>query len=467
MQLISAQFLVFLPAVALFYYLIPNKFKYIWLFLTGICFYAAMDVWGLPVLAFTILTTYLAGRMLGSETVKNRKAVLFCAIGVNLLILALSKYTALTFLGAVGISFFMFMSISYCVDVYRGDLEAEKNLLKYALFISFFPNITSGPIERAGHMLPQFSNPRPFDYDRMRDGLLQMLWGYFMKLVIADRCAVLVSTVYGAPEKYAGTATLVASVFYTFEIYCDFGGYSNIAIGCARVLGYDLMKNFDSPYLSGSIAEFWRRWHISLSGWFKDYLYIPLGGNRKGTVRKYVNIIIVFILSGLWHGAGASFAIWGLLHGFYQVIGFGLKPVRDGLCRVLKIKRDGFSHRLMKIAVTFFLVDIAWIFFRVTDIKTALYMVGHFFKFTPWFLTDGSIYTLGLDRPNVILLMLSIAVLIITDIAGKRGISIREKLVGQEIWFRWIIYIAAIVLVVTCGIWGPGYDETGFIYVQF
>ncbi|WP_196808785.1 MBOAT family O-acyltransferase [Butyrivibrio sp. FC2001] len=397
----------------------------------------------------------------------KRKAVLAVVIISNLIILGLSKYSGLTFLSAVGMSFFMFMAIGYMVDVYRGDLYAEKNFFILALFISFFPQITSGPIERAGHMLRQFREPNDFSYERMRDGLLQMMWGYFMKMVIADRCAIIVGTIYGDPVKYAGTATLIASILYTFEIYCDFGGYSNIAIGCAKVLGFDLMKNFNAPYLSANVQEFWRRWHISLSSWFKDYVYIPLGGNRKGKTRKYINILIVFILSGIWHGANYTFAIWGLLHGVYQVAGHMLAPAREKLCEVFKVQKNSFSHRLIKIIITFMLVNIAWIFFRVQDIKAAVYMVLNIWKPAPWFISKGTIYELGLDRPNVLLLMASIGLLIGVDIANKYGISIAEKIKNQGIWLRWLIYIAAVVLIVTCGIWGPGYDAAGFIYQNF
>ncbi len=467
MQLISLQFLIFLPLVALINYIIPKKFRYIWLFIASACFYAALDVKGIPVLLFTIISTYLAGIFLEKSEGSFKKIILFSAIGANLLILALSKYSGISFFAVVGISFFMFMAISYCVDVYRGKIAAEKNIVLYALFVSFFSNVTSGPIERAGNMLPQFKEPKAFDYDRVIDGLLQMLWGYFMKLVIADRCAVIVGAVYSDPKAYAGTATAVAALLYSFEIYCDFGGYSNIAIGCARVLGYDLMKNFNSPYLSESIAEFWRNWHISLSTWFRDYLYIPLGGNRKGTLHKYINIIIVFIVSGLWHGAGFSFAIWGLLHGLYQVIGYILKPVRDKICELLKVERKSFSHRLLRIAVTFFLTCFAWIFFRVTDFNDAAYMALHLFEAHPSVLFDGTFYKLGLDRPNVILLVLSIMLLIAADVAGAMKIELRKKIMSQGLWLRWLIYITAIVVIVTCGIWGPGYNETGFIYSQF
>ncbi|SEK85151.1 D-alanyl-lipoteichoic acid acyltransferase DltB, MBOAT superfamily [Butyrivibrio sp. ob235] len=467
MQLISIQFLIFLPVMAFIYFLLPEKVRYIWLFLISWAFYLSLDLRGFPVLLFTSVSTYVGGRLLEKLEGGKKKAVLAVVICANLLVLALSKYTGLTFLSAAGMSFFMFMAIGYLVDVYRGDLYAEKNFLLLSLFISFFPQVTSGPIERAGHMLRQFRTPQNFSYDRMRDGLLQMMWGYFMKMVIADRCAILVSSIYADPVKYAGTATLIASILYTFEIYCDFGGYSNIAIGCAKVLGFDLMKNFDAPYTSATVQEFWRRWHISLSSWFKDYLYIPLGGNRKGTVRKYINILIVFVLSGLWHGATYTFAIWGLLHGIYQVLGHVLKPLRDRLCDTFNVVRNSFSHRLLKTLITFMLVNIAWIFFRVQDFASALYMVFHIWKPAPWFISKGTIYELGLDRPNVLLLLMSIGLLIGVDIANKHGIKVAEKITTQGIWLRWLIYIAAVTLIVTCGIWGPGYDAAGFIYQNF
>ncbi len=467
MQLISLQFLIFLPAMALIYFLIPAKLRYIWLFLISWGFYLSLDLRGFPVLLFTTVSTYVGGRVIEKSEGGKKKAVLAAVIIANLTVLALSKYTGLTFLSAAGMSFFMFMAIGYLVDVYRGDLAAEKNFLLLSVFISFFPVVTSGPIERAGNMLRQFRSPVNFSYDRMRDGLLQMMWGYFMKMVIADRCAIIVGAIYDDPVRYAGTATLIASILYTFEIYCDFSGYSNIAIGCAKVLGFDLMKNFDAPYMASTVQEFWRRWHILLSSWFRDYVYIPLGGNRKGTARKYVNVLIVFILSGIWHGATYTFAIWGLLHGLYQVLGYMLKPVKEKLCEVFNVEKNGFSHRLLKTITTFILVDIAWIFFRVQDIKSAAYMVLHILKPAPWFISKGTIYELGLDRPNVMLLLISLAILIGVDIANKHEIRIAERLSRQGIWLRWLVYIVAVTVIVTCGIWGPGYDAAGFIYQNF
>ena len=211
----------------------------------------------------------------------------------------------------VGISFYTFQALSYTVDVYRKDIYAEKNILKYALFVSFFPQLVAGPIERSKNLLIQFNKEHHFDYNRVKNGLLLMLWGFFMKLVIADRVAMVVDQVYNNYTQYAGFEIAIATVFFAIQIYCDFGSYSNIAIGAAQVMGFTLMENFRQPYFSKSVAEFWRRWHISLSSWFRDYLYIPLGGNRKGKVLKYINLMIVFLTSGLWHGASWHFVVWG------------------------------------------------------------------------------------------------------------------------------------------------------------
>jgi D-alanyl-lipoteichoic acid acyltransferase DltB (MBOAT superfamily) len=325
----------------------------------------------------------------------------------------------------------------------------------------------SGPIERAGNMLPQFKAPSDFDYDRMRDALLLMLWGYFQKMVIADRLSVVVNSIYSGYEKYPGTVLFLGTVFYTFEIYCDFAGYSNIAIGSAKLMGIDIMQNFRQPYLAGTIAEFWRKWHISLSSWLKDYIYIPLGGNRKGYVRKLVNLMIVFAISGLWHGAAWTFVIWGLLHGAYQILGIVLKPIRDNIVKVLKVERDSFSHRLFKIAVTFMLVNIGWIFFRAPSFGTAWHFLANMWKPTLWVLFDGTLFNLGLSAADMRLLILSLILLVVVDELNEKGISISKHITEQSLPFRWLVYIAAIVFVVTCGIWGPGYDAASFIYSSF
>jgi D-alanyl-lipoteichoic acid acyltransferase DltB (MBOAT superfamily) len=256
----------------------------------------------------------------------------------------------------VGISFYTFQALSYTMDVYRGDIYAEKNFFKYALFVSFFPQLVAGPIERSKNLLKQLQ-PHKFNYEDFRDGFLLMLWGYFLKLVLADRIAIFVDTVYKDYYQFGGMYIVVATMLFAVQIYCDFAGYSVIAMGAAQILGIKLMENFDAPYLSTTVAEFWRRWHISLTSWFRDYLYIPLGGSRKGKLRKYINIMIVFLVSGLWHGASLSFVLWGGLNGLYQVIGSLLMPVRDKLRELLGINRDKLGYKVAGAAVTYALDD--------------------------------------------------------------------------------------------------------------
>ena len=495
MQLVSLSFLIFVLAAITVYFLLPKKVRYIWLLAASWFFYYRLSGKLLILLIFVTLVTYAAGMLMGdfeesdkTQGKNKRKGIMVSGVVILVLLLGFFKYTGFmldtvkslqAFLGLeqagfvvsialpVGISFYVFQAIGYIVDCYKGKISVEKNYLKLALFISFFPNVMSGPIERAGNMLPQFNEPRSFDYDRMRDGLLLMLWGYFQKIIIADRLSVIVNSVYDSYESYSGTLLFIATVFYTFEIYCDFAGYSNIAVGVSKIMGIDIMQNFRQPYLSASIPEFWRKWHISLSSWLRDYLYIPLGGNRKGYGRKLLNIMIVFAVSGLWHGAAWTFVVWGLLHGLYQVVGSVLGPSRDKLVEALKIDRKSFSHILLKILVTFMLVNIGWVFFRAPSFGVAAYVLTHMWKPTLWVLTDGALFTLGLSAADVRLLVLSLIALLVVDILNTRGIVIRDLLTKQSLWLRWVVYIAAFLFVVTCGIWGPGYDAASFIYSSF
>ena len=483
MQLVSAEFFVFLPIVVAINFIVPRKFKYIWLFITSLFFYASIDVKSTVVLVISIAMAYGFGLLL--EKNKQNKAILSVTIAIHIAVLVACKYlnfiektflsltgrteeaVNLNLLATLGISFYMLKIIGYLIDVYRGDLVAEKNPLKVGLYVSFFPQITQGPIERAKNMLPQFNFPLTVDYDMLRDGILEIIWGYFLKLVVADRLAIYVNNVYADPMEAVGFTTLVATVFYTFEIYTDFAGYTHIAIGISRILGIDVMENFKCPYLASSIAGFWRRWHISLSTWLRDYLYIPLGGNRKGTARKYLNIMIVFLVSGLWHGAGWTFVVWGLLHGLFQVIGYILKPVRDWCVNVFKVERNAFSHRVLKVLVTFLLVNFAWVFFRASSLGEALLIIKNSLVFTPWMLADGSLYKHGLDSADFFVAIVGLIIVVVTDLVNYNGFVIRERILKQGIWIRYIIVIAAIISILVFGIWGPGYDSAAFIYQQF
>lgn len=478
MQIVSIEFLFFFVCTLIIYYIVPAYFKCGVLLAASYLFYGSQNIWYLIFLVAATLLSYGSALWMVHIQGKWKKAVFVLALVLNMSALGYFKYACFlsggrisSLLLPVGISFYLFMSCGYLADVYHGRISAEKNLIKYALFVSFFPTILSGPIERAGNMLPQFSTESfkqiRFDTSRIRDGFVRMLWGYFLKLVLADRISILVDTVYLSPESYGGALILVTSVLYTFQIYCDFSGYSHIAIGISQALGIRIMENFKCPYLAESISDFWRRWHISLSSWFRDYVYIPLGGNRKGTVRKYVNVMAVFLLSGLWHGGGWTFILWGGLHGFYQVIGAVLMPVRRKFVKGLKLVEQSRSSKIIKVLVTFCMVSTAWILFRAENLEAALKIFKQFLHPRVWELFDGTMHTLGLDGPNVMVMFAGLILLIIVDLLNERGIIISKCIARERLWIRWPIYITAVLFILICGIWGAAYDTSSFIYYQF
>ena len=482
----SFHFLIFFPIVTLIYFFIPYRVRWIWLLITSYYFYMCWNPKYAILIATSTLITYLSGILISKSKDKKKLWVALSFIS-NLGILFFFKYfnfaieniniilnklhiTLITpsfdVLLPVGISFYTFQALSYTVDVYRGDVKPEKNLGKYALFVSFFPQLVAGPIETSKHLLDQFNHNYDFDYERVKSGFLLMLWGFFQKLVIADRIAIVVNTVYNNYTSYSGFTLIVATVLFAFQIYCDFSSYSDIAIGCARVMGFELMQNFNRPYFSKSIAEFWRRWHISLGGWFRDYLYIPLGGSRHGKLKKYRNIMIVFLTSGLWHGAGWGFIVWGFLHGFYQVVGDLLKPTREYFIDKLNINKNGFFHRLSQIVIVFILVDFAWIFFRANTFRDAIGIIKNMFVFNPWILFDGSLYNLGLDQKDFIVGIL--AILALTIVSLLRWNTRLIDLIGkQNIIVRWVFYFTFLYSILIFGIYGPGYEAQQFIYFQF
>lgn len=476
----SIEFILFLVVLLGVYHVVPAGIKGMVLLTASYIFYGSQNSTYLIFLAVATLFTYGSGLLLEKnvEHQSRAKAIMAVTIFANLYVLGWFKYINF-FTGGkieslflpVGISFYLFMSIGYIVDVYRGKIKAEKNLISYALFVSFFPIIMSGPIERAGNLLPQFKKEAfakiKFDTERIRDGFVRMLWGYFQKLVLADRIAVAVNTVYASPESYGGVMVFVASLLYTFQIYCDFAGYSNVAIGIGEVFGIKIIENFRAPYLATSIADFWRRWHISLSSWFRDYLYIPLGGNRKSTVRKYINIMIVFLLSGLWHGAGWNFILWGGLHGLYQVAGALVEKIRRKVYGLLNVREGVFSLTGIKTAVTFLCVNFAWMLFRITDMGLFLRVVKRFKDIQIWQLFDGTIYNLGLDRANVHLMLIGLGIVVLVDFLNEKGISVSKCIAKERLWVRWPIYLAAIMLILVCGMWGSGFNANNFIYYQF
>lgn len=359
--------------------------------------------------------------------------------------------------------------MGYTIDVYRKDIYAEKNFFRYALFVSFFPQLVAGPIERSKNLLKQLAVPGKLKFDNFREGFLLMLWGYFLKVVLADRIAIFVDTVYGENWKnYDGIYFIVATVLFAIQIYCDFYGYSVIAVGTAKILDISLMDNFNAPYLSQTTSEFWRRWHISLSSWFRDYLYIPLGGNRKGRLRKYLNILITFTASGLWHGASWTYLVWGLLNGIYQVTGDILKPVRKYAAKILGIHPGMLGSKIIGAIGTFICIDISWIFFRSSGIAMALHVIKQILVTKqPWVLFDGSLYKCGIDQKNFTLMLICIAILFGADILRYKKVTVSKIILRQDWWFQVIVYPVIVLGILLFGIWGGTFDASGFICFQF
>lgn len=375
----------------------------------------------------------------------------------------------------VGISFYTIQQIGYVLDVYRGDIKPQRNIFKYALFVSFFPQLVAGPIERSKNLMGQLQKPKELTWDDFRGGVLLIIWGLFCKIVIADRIALIVKTVYANPNDYAGFYICYAAILFSFQIYCDFYGYSTIARGSAKLLGISLVDNFNAPYFSMSIKEFWRRWHISLSSWFKDYLYIPLGGNRKGFVRKNLNLLFVFCISGLWHGASLSFVLWGGINGFYQVFSDVRLGIRNKILGLfssrpdieIKEKAINFSQVLCKRIVTFGLITFTWIFFAADSLKHAVLIIKRIFVFNWTVLFDGSLCSLGVDRHYTLVMLVGILLLLLVDYQKYKKGDVIKIILAQDGWFRIAVFTGLILICMIFGCYGEMYDTQQFIYFQF
>ena len=492
----SLQFLIFLPIVLLIYFILPEKIRYIWLLVSSYYFYMCWNAkYAVLILTSTVIT-YLCGiimdkldRQEEGKKILYKKICLFSGILLNLAILFYFKYfnfilgiikalfgrfhIALNIndydiLLPVGISFYTFQALGYTIDIYRGQTKAEKNFFKYALFVSFFPQLVAGPIERSGKLLKQLFIPRTFSFGRFLEGLYLMLWGYFLKLVIADRIAIYVDAVYDDIVKYRGNYLTVAFLLFAVQIYCDFAGYSVIARGTAWIFGIELVDNFDAPYLSVSMTEFWRKWHISLTSWFRDYLYIPLGGNRKGKIRQYINILIVFLLSGLWHGAGFNYVVWGGINGMYQIIGSSTLKIREKTAEVLGLDRESPGYRVSRMMGTFILFAFSLIFFRAGGFARGIEIIKSILTtHNTWILFDGSLCNFSLDAKGFLVLFIAVLVLLFADILKMKGIKVRKIIMEQDWLCQSIIVSLSILAILLFGIWGEGYDAQSFIYFQF
>lgn len=385
--------------------------------------------------------------------------------------LILSKFNIIVYvpelLLPVGLSFFVFQSSSYLLDIYFGKLKPERNLIMHSLFVCFFPTITLGPIQRAACLLPQILKKRKLGFEQFQKALLLFLWGAFLKMVIADRIAVFTNIVFENYQEYEGLILIIAALCYSIQIYGDFAGYSSMAIAVAMLFGFHTPENFMRPYLATNIADFWRRWHISLTSWFRDYLYIPLGGNRKGQIRKYLNVLIIFLVSGLWHGAAWNYVIWGGIHAFYQILGALTLKRRVSFCKRINLNRDTMSYRLWQRVAVFVMATFAWIFFRVNTLHDCIGFIKEMFSiWNPWVLFDGTLCNIGLSALEWCIAICSMVILIIASVCGEKK-DIKEEFVKQNFLFRFMTYLFLFFAIIILGIYGPGYSSNAFIYAGF
>lgn len=470
MSVVSLKFLFFVAMAILVYFLTPRKWRQWVLLASSAFFYCLFSLKSAAFLGISALSVYLCGLAVGAK--KLPRLALSVTVMFNLSLLVYAKYGGVICPGRsivvpLGISFYTLQAIAYTVDVARGTCASERNPFKLLLFLTFFPCIMQGPISRFGQLADQLWEGHRFSLDRLRDGLQLALWGFFKKMVIADRAAIFVNSVFATDAKADGFMIVIASFLYAAQIYADFSGCVDISRGIAQCLGIDLVNNFERPYFASSIKDFWRRWHISLSSWLKDYVYIPLGGNRHGTFRKHLNVLLVFAVSGLWHGTGFNFFIWGVLHGVYQIFDSSTSGLRKRFYERCGIVRETFSFIWGERVLTFVLVTFAWIFFRAQDAAQAFSLIRRMFVFNPWVLTDGSVSKFGLETADWFILLCAFLVLLTVSLLKERGFRLRESLNRQMLPFRWAVVILAITATLLTGIYGPGYSAAQFIYMQF
>jgi len=481
----SLQFLIFFPIVTTLYFLLPHKYRWAMLLIASCVFYMFFIPKYIIILIITILIDYSAGIFISNSNGKKKKIFLIISIISTCLVLSIFKYfnffnsnieliakafhwnysiPSLKLILPIGLSFHTFQSLSYVIEVYKGKQKVEKNLGIYALYVMFYPQLVAGPIERPQNLLHQFYEKHDFDYERVINGIKLMAWGMFKKVVIADRIAPFVYKVYNNPTNFKGLPLIIATVLFGIQIYCDFSGYSDIAIGSAKVMGFKLMQNFRRPYFSKSITEFWQRWHISLSTWFRDYVYIPLGGNRVKIPRYIFNLLITFIISGLWHGANWTFIIWGALNGIYIIIEKLLERYANKLFN-LNLKNN-FIVKIFRVIITFSLITFSWIFFRANNLSDSLYIVKNlFYNFKEWFNTEylkNVISSIDLKSYEFLKVLISIIILFIIELI-QRKISVIKFINLKPLPVRWGIYIFFVIILLFL----KSFQNQQFIYFQF
>ena len=483
----SWEFLLFYPIVAILYFILPKRMKWPMLLIASYYFYMCYQAELVFLIFGTTLISWISSMIIEkSERRGVRRFWLTLTLITSLGVLFFYKYfnflsgsvtgiaeylgydigsLTLNLILPVGISFYTFQTLSYVIDVYRRDVKAERNFFFYALFVSFFPQLVAGPIERPDNLIPQLREPKPFSSDNALKGAKHMLVGFFKKVCVADTIAVYVNAVYNKPEEATGIGVIIATVLFAVQIYCDFSGYTDIAIGCARIMGIRLMKNFDHPYHATSIKEFWSRWHISLSSWFRDYLYIPLGGNRKGRFRRLINVLIVFLVSGLWHGAAWTFVVWGALHGIYQIFGNLTWKPRNKLLSLVKLSEKSIGIVWIRRVITFALVSFAWIFFRANSLSDAKLLLERLFTSAGWQTPIAeSITAMGFSLTAILMTLAVILTLLLVDhmltYDDSEDLSSALTKGGSFVYYVWVIFMVWALLLSKDMI-------STFIYFQF
>lgn len=469
----SIPFAVFLPIIFILYWICPSKYRYLFLLAASFYFYMYMDPKYIFFLLGTVTVSYLLALALDSaRDVFRKKLYLFIGILALIGVLALLKYSgfiieiaglpspAIQFMLPVGISFYTFQTLGYLIDIYRGKYPAERHFGYYCLFVSFFPQILSGPIGRGDVLLPQLKKERTFDIYQASYGMKLMAVGYFKKLVVAGLLAPTVDKIYDNPESYVGLVYIIATFMFALQIYCDFSGYTDIAIGCAKLFGMELSENFKTPYFSRSIKEFWSRWHISLSTWFRDYLYIPLGGNRVGKIRHCFNLMLTFLVSGLWHGAGINYILWGGIHGFYQII----ETISGKNKKGREEKRNPLLN-LFSVFLTFMAVCLAWVFFRADSVSHAWRIISLSFHEigNPYNYFRTAVICLDMSYAYMIYLSIPVLLLTIYDYASLKR-DVIAWISSRKPWVRYPVYIFLLLVILLFSEKGV---STEFYYFQF
>ena len=494
----SIHFILFFPIVVLLYFTIPPRWRWVLLLLASYYFYTRWKVNYAILVILSTIVDYVVALLMVKYPKKGmgRKSLLATSLVINLGLLFTFKYynfvsvnlqefcnlfdifynvPHLDVLLPLGISFYTFQTLNYTIDVYRGDIKPEKHLGRFAVYVAFFPQLVAGPIERAAHLIPQFWQEHKFNYQRLVAGLKIMLWGFFLKVVVADRLAIYVDYVYSTPNQFHGATLLLATYFFAFQIYADFAGYSAIAIGSAKILGYDLIENFRYPYLAASVSEFWKRWHISLSTWFRDYVYKPMGGNRVHKSRWIYNIMVVFLVSGMWHGANWTFLIWGAIHGIYLITYMLTKELQVKILNIFGIENFPKLKRIMTVFFTFHLVLVAWVFFRANSIGDAGIILSNMVTGLPYDiyrlltinlqqeLYGDLLLSANITKFEFVLSLVLILFVMIHDIL-RDVLCLHQKL-GQKTgyYFRMVYYDGLISALVLLGVFG----QKQFIYFQF